>query len=241
MGVLYSSSVSIRVIFKALSDVFRQTVRQIDGYCSPASLIVICVHLHTVLMERDWTQRVLPLWFLCVLQIFYSFSFWLMFRQQLQERQEEQMAKEESLDEVKVVPRNWFCDHKKLLRPLFCNHSCWLHHLFCCFYKVYSLDSADMTKPRLLIMYKSCIFHKIPLIAEENQPTPLVAMLISGVKGILVKYWIVFCCSMFFVISFSGKVEQTRSSSWEERQSPHSDQDSQTILCFPLCLSHIKF
>lgn len=25
-------------------------------------------------------------------------------------------------------------------------------------------------------------------------------------KGILVKYWIVCCCSMFFVISFSGKV-----------------------------------
>lgn len=31
-------------------------------------------------------------------------------------------------------------------------------------------------------------------------------MLISGVKSLLVKYWILFCCSMFFVISFSGKV-----------------------------------
>lgn len=45
---------------------------------------------------------------LCVLQVLYSFSFWLMFRQQLKERQEEQSLKEESLDEVKVVPRNIF-------------------------------------------------------------------------------------------------------------------------------------
>ncbi|XP_038577867.1 piezo-type mechanosensitive ion channel component 2 [Micropterus salmoides] len=79
-------------------------------------------------------------------KVFYSFTFWLMFRQQLKERQEEQSLKEESLDEVKVVP------------------------------------------------------------PEESQSSPLVAMLISGVKGMLVKYWILFCCSMFFVISFSGKV-----------------------------------
>lgn len=45
---------------------------------------------------------------LCVLQVFYSFSFWLMFRQQLKERQEEQRLKAESLDEVKVMPRNLF-------------------------------------------------------------------------------------------------------------------------------------
>ncbi|XP_037629066.1 piezo-type mechanosensitive ion channel component 2 isoform X2 [Sebastes umbrosus] len=79
-------------------------------------------------------------------KVFYCFSFWLMFRQQLKERQEEQSLKEESLDEVKVVP------------------------------------------------------------PEESPPSPLVAMLISGVKGTLVKYWILFCCSMFFVVSFSGKV-----------------------------------
>ncbi|KAK5863316.1 hypothetical protein PBY51_000354 [Eleginops maclovinus] len=79
-------------------------------------------------------------------KVFYSFSFWLMFRQQLKERQEEQSLKAESLDEVKVIS------------------------------------------------------------AEESQPSPLAAMLISGVKGMLVKYWILFCCSMFFVISFSGKV-----------------------------------
>uniref|UniRef100_A0A672GNJ7 Uncharacterized protein n=1 Tax=Salarias fasciatus TaxID=181472 RepID=A0A672GNJ7_SALFA len=42
--------------------------------------------------------------------------------------------------------------------------------------------------------------------AEESQPSPLVALLISAVKGVLVKYWILFCCSMFFVVSFSGKV-----------------------------------
>ncbi|GAA6220059.1 piezo-type mechanosensitive ion channel component 2-like [Lates japonicus] len=79
-------------------------------------------------------------------KVFYTFSFWLMFRQQLKERQEEQSLKAESLDEVKVEP------------------------------------------------------------PEESQPSPLVAMLISGVKGTLVKYWILFCCSMFFVVSFSGKV-----------------------------------
>ncbi|CAJ1085575.1 piezo-type mechanosensitive ion channel component 2 [Xyrichtys novacula] len=79
-------------------------------------------------------------------KVFYSFSFWLMFRQQLKERQEEQSLKEQSIEEVKAV------------------------------------------------------------LTEENQPSPLVAMLISGVKGTLVKYWILFCCSMFFVVSFSGKV-----------------------------------
>uniref|UniRef100_A0A8C7YMF3 Piezo-type mechanosensitive ion channel component n=1 Tax=Oryzias sinensis TaxID=183150 RepID=A0A8C7YMF3_9TELE len=41
---------------------------------------------------------------------------------------------------------------------------------------------------------------------RESQPSPIVAMLISGLKGMLVKYWILFCCSMFFVVSFSGKV-----------------------------------
>ncbi|RVE70309.1 hypothetical protein OJAV_G00063360 [Oryzias javanicus] len=41
---------------------------------------------------------------------------------------------------------------------------------------------------------------------EESQPSPIVAMMISGLKGMLVKYWILFCCSMFFVVSFSGKV-----------------------------------
>lgn len=47
---------------------------------------------------------------LCVPQVFYSFSFWLVFRQQLKERQEEQNLKAESinLDEVKVVQCNLF-------------------------------------------------------------------------------------------------------------------------------------
>ncbi|KAK0137757.1 Piezo-type mechanosensitive ion channel component 2 [Merluccius polli] len=80
-------------------------------------------------------------------KILYTFSFWLMLRQQLQEIQEQKLMKEESLDEVKVLSS-----------------------------------------------------------AEEEQPSPLVAMLVSAVKAILVKYWILFCCSMFFVVSFSGKV-----------------------------------
>ncbi|XP_026188600.1 piezo-type mechanosensitive ion channel component 2 [Mastacembelus armatus] len=82
-------------------------------------------------------------------KVFYTFSFWLMFRQQVKERQEEQNKKEESLDDITLI----------------------LH-----------------------------------FPAEESQPSPLVAMVISGVKGTLVKYWILFCCSMFFVVSFSGKV-----------------------------------
>ncbi|KAM4609898.1 piezo-type mechanosensitive ion channel component 2 [Polymixia lowei] len=79
-------------------------------------------------------------------KVFYTFSFWLMFRQQLKERREEQMLKAESLDEVKVIP------------------------------------------------------------PEDGKASPMVTMLASAVKGILVKYWILFCCSMFFVVSFSGKV-----------------------------------
>ncbi|XP_041859109.1 piezo-type mechanosensitive ion channel component 2 [Melanotaenia boesemani] len=79
-------------------------------------------------------------------KVFYSFNFWVMFRQQLKERTEEKNIKAESLDEVKVMP------------------------------------------------------------PEESQPSPLVEMLISSVKGMLVKYWILFCYSMFFVVSFSGKV-----------------------------------
>ncbi|XP_075993194.1 piezo-type mechanosensitive ion channel component 2 [Genypterus blacodes] len=81
-------------------------------------------------------------------KVFYTFSFWLMFRQQLKERQEEQSLKASQV----------------------------------------SLDEITVTTP------------------EESQPSPLVAMLISVVKGMLVKYWILFCCSMFFVVSFSGKV-----------------------------------
>lgn len=55
------------------------------------------VHVHHMFCTHD---------VLCVLQVFYSFSFWLMFRQQLKEKQEEQSMKEESLDEVKVASGN---------------------------------------------------------------------------------------------------------------------------------------
>uniref|UniRef100_A0A8C6M9N2 Piezo-type mechanosensitive ion channel component n=1 Tax=Nothobranchius furzeri TaxID=105023 RepID=A0A8C6M9N2_NOTFU len=52
-------------------------------------------------------------------------------------------------------------------------------------------------------------YHPAPCVhlgAKVCWTSPLVAMVISGVKEVLVKYWIFFCCSMFFVISFSGKV-----------------------------------
>uniref|UniRef100_A0A3Q1F967 Uncharacterized protein n=1 Tax=Acanthochromis polyacanthus TaxID=80966 RepID=A0A3Q1F967_9TELE len=63
----------------------------------------------------------------------------------------------------------------------------------------------------LFLLSFSCLSSPFYLLsAEESPPSPLVAMLISGVKGILVKYWILFCCSMFFVVSFSGKVSNDR-------------------------------
>nr|XP_029521203.1 piezo-type mechanosensitive ion channel component 2-like [Oncorhynchus nerka] len=81
-------------------------------------------------------------------KVLYTFSFWLLFRQQQKEKQEEQDLKEsdESLEEVKVLP------------------------------------------------------------PDEGETSPIMEMLGSAVKGNLVKYWILFCCSMFFVVSFSGKV-----------------------------------
>ncbi|MBN3325162.1 PIEZ2 protein, partial [Atractosteus spatula] len=41
---------------------------------------------------------------------------------------------------------------------------------------------------------------------EERRSSALMELLGSLVKGTLVKYWIFFCCSMFFVVSFTGKV-----------------------------------
>lgn len=129
----------------------------------------------------------------CVLQVFYSFNFWLMFRQQLKERKEAQSLKAESLDEVKVVPRN--------ILLIYFNNCCVTRYH-------YVLEYYSNTLLPLLIFSTA---------AEENRPSPLVAMLISGVKGLLVKYWILFCCSMFFVISFSGKVSINWSKSSQGR------------------------
>ncbi|XP_028841723.1 piezo-type mechanosensitive ion channel component 2 [Denticeps clupeoides] len=73
-------------------------------------------------------------------KVVYTCSFWMLLRQHLQEKQEEEQQKTERLEEVK----------------------------------------ADSSR--------------------------LVSVLGSLVKETLVKYWILFCCSMFFVVSFSGKV-----------------------------------
>ncbi|XP_038867450.1 piezo-type mechanosensitive ion channel component 2-like [Salvelinus namaycush] len=102
---------------------------------------------HAVLVDFDMASYPAP----CVhlgAKVFYAFSFLLLFRQQLKEKQEEQDLKEseESLDEVKVLP------------------------------------------------------------PDEGDTSLIMEMLGSVVKGTLVKYWILFCCSMFFVVSFSGKV-----------------------------------
>uniref|UniRef100_A0A8C7UGW1 Piezo-type mechanosensitive ion channel component n=1 Tax=Oncorhynchus mykiss TaxID=8022 RepID=A0A8C7UGW1_ONCMY len=109
---------------------------------------------HAVLVDFDMASYPAP----CVhlgAKVFYAFSFLLLFRQQLKEKQEEQDLKEseESLDEVKV--------------SMLCSSS--------------------------------------PL-ADEGDTSLIMEMLGSAVKGTLVKYWILFCCSMFFVVSFSGKV-----------------------------------
>ncbi|KAL4646317.1 piezo-type mechanosensitive ion channel component 2-like [Arapaima gigas] len=44
------------------------------------------------------------------------------------------------------------------------------------------------------------------LPSDEDDSLTLMVMLGSLVRGTLVKYWILVCCSMFFFISFSGKV-----------------------------------
>ncbi|KAL6456500.1 hypothetical protein MHYP_G00350440 [Metynnis hypsauchen] len=41
---------------------------------------------------------------------------------------------------------------------------------------------------------------------DEGEPSRMVTILGAFIKGTLVKYWILCCCSMFFIISFSGKV-----------------------------------
>ncbi|KAL1021410.1 hypothetical protein UPYG_G00012940 [Umbra pygmaea] len=102
---------------------------------------------HTVLVDFDMAVYTAP----CIhlgAKVFYTFSFWMLFRQQLKEKQEAQDLKgsEDTLDEVKVL----------------------------------SSDKGDVS--------------------------PIMELVGSAMKGILDKYWILFCCSMFFVVSFSGSV-----------------------------------
>lgn len=89
--------------------------------------------------------------------------------------------KAESLDEVKVVSRNILLIY---------------------------VNSFGVTRYHNVLEYYSndLLPFLFSTAAEDKHPSPLVAMLISGMKGLLVKYWILFCCSMFFVVSFSGKV-----------------------------------
>ncbi|KAL7884440.1 hypothetical protein AOLI_G00072100 [Acnodon oligacanthus] len=46
----------------------------------------------------------------------------------------------------------------------------------------------------------------LTLLADEGEPSRMMTILGAFIKGTLVKYWILCCCSMFFIISFSGKV-----------------------------------
>lgn len=51
------------------------------------------------------------------------------------------------------------------------------------------------------------LLHLFLCAADEGETVGLVSILGGLVKGTLVKYWIFLCCSMFFVVSFSGKVQ----------------------------------
>ncbi|XP_066558966.1 piezo-type mechanosensitive ion channel component 2 [Amia ocellicauda] len=84
-------------------------------------------------------------------KVSYAFTFWLLLRQHLTEKQEEQRLKQEPLEEIKVC-----------------------------------------SPP--------------PSPGQDDSPVTLMEVLGSLVKSMLVKYWILFCCTMFFVVSFSGKV-----------------------------------
>ncbi|KAK1157641.1 piezo-type mechanosensitive ion channel component 2-like [Acipenser oxyrinchus oxyrinchus] len=47
---------------------------------------------------------------------------------------------------------------------------------------------------------------KVSEAGQDESRAAVMEVLGSLIKGMLVKYWIYFCCSMFFVVSFSGKV-----------------------------------
>ncbi|XP_069506230.1 piezo-type mechanosensitive ion channel component 2-like [Ambystoma mexicanum] len=100
----------------------------------------------SVLVDFDLKPYAMPCAHLGV-KIFYAFTFWLLLRQHLTERQKKIDEKEESLKEVSVEERE-----------------------------------------------------------KEETGNTLMEILGSYVKGLLVKYWIFFCCAMFFVVSFNGKV-----------------------------------
>ncbi|XP_062854275.1 piezo-type mechanosensitive ion channel component 2 [Trichomycterus rosablanca] len=89
-------------------------------------------------------------------KMFYTFSFWMLQRQQLIEKQEKQ--NQEKMDE-----------------------------------SLYSLQDVSDTLSTSSVL-------------DEDSSSSLVSVLGSFIKSVLVKYWIFCCCSMFFVISFSGKV-----------------------------------
>ncbi|XP_042564868.1 piezo-type mechanosensitive ion channel component 2 [Clupea harengus] len=78
-------------------------------------------------------------------KVVYTFSFWLLLRQQLREKEEESKLKHDCLDGKTDTP-------------------------------------------------------------DDSESSGLVSILGGFVKGTLVKYWIILCCSMFFVVSFSGNV-----------------------------------
>ncbi|XP_078509091.1 piezo-type mechanosensitive ion channel component 2-like [Lissotriton helveticus] len=100
----------------------------------------------SVLIDFDLKPYTNPCAHLCA-KIFYAFTFWLLFRQHLIEKQREMEEKAKPLKEVSVEG------------------------------------------------------------TEREEPVNAIVEIIgSFVKGTLVKYWIFFCCAMFFVVSFNGKV-----------------------------------
>lgn len=134
------------------------------------------------------------------LKMIYAFSFWMLLRQQLIEKQEKQKLKEENLHEVKSTSMKSFFPFIRIIRNYKCNTSIDK----CMSYECY--NSAQTLCFRCYISELEVCLCLCPGIADKTESSRMVNRIGAFLKGILVKYWIVCCCSMFFVISFSGKV-----------------------------------
>uniref|UniRef100_A0A8C9SVK9 Piezo-type mechanosensitive ion channel component n=1 Tax=Scleropages formosus TaxID=113540 RepID=A0A8C9SVK9_SCLFO len=115
-----------------------------------STALVLAAYLSGLQLHQDELFPGLPtsvsFTLICGPQVLYAFTFWVLQRQNLKEKQEKQFQQNEP-PVVKVLPS-----------------------------------------------------------ADEGNSLTLMVVLGSVVRGTLVKYWILVCCSMFFVISFSGKV-----------------------------------
>uniref|UniRef100_W5MGR7 Uncharacterized protein n=1 Tax=Lepisosteus oculatus TaxID=7918 RepID=W5MGR7_LEPOC len=115
------------------------------------------------------------------LQVSYAFTFWVLLRQHLMEKRRGRWLQQAPLEEVKV-------SQSGEQAALFPSSSC----------SCFLLPVKKWVKMRFRPAEEGR--------REESRSSALMELLGSLVKGTLVKYWIFFCCSMFFVVSFTGKV-----------------------------------